>query len=71
MTSKERLEICEKCPLCSSDPIYGPKCDNTKYMNPETGEVSRIQHSGWIRGCACRLRWKTASPTAHCVAGKW
>lgn len=46
MTPEERLAICEKCPLCLKDPIYGPKCDAGKYMNPTTGEVSRIPHAG-------------------------
>ncbi len=70
MTGEERLKICEKCNLVKIDPTYGPVCDSSKFMNPETGEVSRIPHSGWIRGCACRLRWKVNSPTARCVARK-
>ena len=71
MTAEERLAICEVCKLVRIDPVYGPICDNTKYMNPQTGEVSRLPHAGWIRGCACRLKWKAKSPTAHCVAKKW
>ena len=71
MTQEERLKICEKCPLVKVDPIYGFICDSSKWMNPKTGEVSRLPHSGWIRGCSCRLKYKTASPSARCVAGKW
>ncbi len=71
MTQKERLDICEQCKLVKMDPVYGPICDSSKYMNPATGEISRLPKAGWIRGCACRLKWKSASPTAHCVAGKW
>jgi hypothetical protein len=56
MTAEERLKICEKCPLVKMDPIYGPICDNSKYMNPKTGEVSRLPRSGWVRGCSCRLK---------------
>lgn len=71
MTAEQRLKICEQCPLVKIDSIFGPVCDSSKYMDPRTGEVSRSYRTGWVRGCACKLRWKTASPTAHCVAGKW
>lgn len=71
MTPEERLEICKNCPLCKKESIYGPVCDSSKYMNLETGQTSRLPHSGWIRGCGCRLAWRTKNLTAHCVAGKW
>ncbi len=71
MTSEERLKICATCPLVKNDPVYGPVCDSSKWMNPQTGEISRLPKSGWIRGCACRLKWKSKNPTAHCVAKKW
>lgn len=71
MTAEERLKICKKCPLMRDDLQYGPTCDNTRYMNVKTGEVSRIPHTGWIRGCACRLSWKVKNPSARCVANKW
>ena len=71
MTAEERLAICKKCKLVKLDTEYGPVCDSSKYMNPETGEVSRLPHTGWIRGCSCRLAWKTKNPSARCVAGKW
>lgn len=56
MTQKERLDICEQCKLVKMDPVYGPICDSSKYMNPATGEISRLPKAGWIRGCACRLK---------------
>lgn len=71
MTPEERLQVCKRCNLVRIDPVYGPVCDSTKYMNPKTGETSRLPHAGWIRGCACKLAWKTKNPTAHCVANKW
>ncbi len=71
MDKEERLKICKTCPLVKMDSIYGPVCDSSKYMNKATGETSRLPHTGWVRGCACKLRWKAANPTAHCVAGKW
>ena len=40
-------------------------------MNKITGEVSRLPHLGWIRGCNCKLVWKVKNPSARCVAGKW
>lgn len=71
MTSEERIKICEKCKMVKMDPTYGPVCDSSKWMNPRTGEISRIPKSGWIRGCGCKLRWRSKNPGAHCVAGKW
>lgn len=71
MTAEERLKICDKCPLCRKDPTWGPTCDSSKYMNKDTGEVSRIPRAGWVRGCGCKLNWRTKSPTARCIAGKW
>lgn len=71
MTAEERLKICEKCKLVKFDPIYGPVCDSSKYMNKQTGEVSRLPHAGWTRGCNCKLKWKTKNPSAVCIAGKW
>ena len=46
MTAEERLAICKKCKLVKLDTEYGPVCDSSKYMNPETGEVSRLPHTG-------------------------
>lgn len=71
MTSEERLKICEKCKMVTIDSTYGPICDSSRWMNPRTGEVSRLPKSGWIKGCGCKLRWKTKDPSARCVASKW
>lgn len=71
MTAEERLEICRNCNLVKIDSLYGPICDSSKYMNPETGETSKTYHSGWIRGCSCKLKWKVKNPSSHCVAKKW
>lgn len=71
MTSEERIKICEKCKLVKMDPTYGPVCDSSKWMNPRTGEISRIPKSGWIRGCGCKIRYKARNPSSRCVCGKW
>lgn len=71
MTSEERLKICATCPMVKNDSTYGPVCDSSKWMNPKTGEISRLPKSGWVRGCGCRLKWKTKDPNARCVARKW
>lgn len=71
MTSEQRMEICKKCPLLKESSTWGPTCDSSKYMNKETGEVSRLPHAGWIKGCGCRMKQKVLSPSAKCVAGKW
>ena len=71
MTAEERMKICETCKMATMDPEHGLRCDSTKWINPETGELSRKPMSGWIRGCNCILRYKTADPTARCVLRKW
>lgn len=71
MTSEERMAICKTCPIRKEDPVYGIICDSSKYMNKATGEVSRLPHSGWIKGCGCKMNYKVKSPSAHCVANKW
>ena len=56
MSPSERLKICEKCPLVKKDDTYGLMCDSYKYMDPKTGEISKVYKIGWIRGCGCRLK---------------
>lgn len=46
MTSEERMAICKTCPIRKEDPTYGIICDSSKYMNKDTGEVSRLPHAG-------------------------
>lgn len=55
----------------TEDPIYGPRCDASKWINLKTGELSRIPKVGWVNGCNCRLRWKTKDPRARCKLKKW
>jgi len=31
----KRKKICEECPLYKIDKIYGPICDNSKYLSPD------------------------------------
>lgn len=71
MTAEERLEICKNCPIVKVDPVYGLICDSKKWLDPATGESSRIPHVGWKKGCGCKLRYKSKSPSSHCIAGKW
>ena len=40
-------------------------------MDKKTGQSSRLPHAGWVRGCGCKLQWKTRNQTAHCIAGRW
>lgn len=71
MTAEQRLEICKKCPLMKTDPVYGPTCDNKKWMDPKTGMTSRLPHAGWVHGCGCHLSWRVKNLSAHCINGKW
>jgi len=68
--SKERIAICEQCPLCTEGPL-GLVCDSSKWLNTETNEVVTYKLPTYIRGCGCRLEAKTRNITAKCVAGKW
>lgn len=67
--SKERLKICNNCPIHSEK--FGGLCNNKLWLNKETGDVSLYQKDGYIRGCGCRTSAKTRLPNAHCPAGKW
>lgn len=71
MTAAEKLKICEKCAIVKQDSTWGPICDSSKWLNPNTNESSRLPKIGWIRGCGCRLKYKSANPTGHCIAKKW
>lgn len=61
-----RAIICLNCPLKS-----GNTCNRSKYINPETLEVSTYSKSGFVRGCGCRLSAKQKSKTTKCPAGFW
>jgi hypothetical protein len=67
--SKNRLEICYKCPLFSKR--LGGICSSKLWLNVNTGDVSSTAKEGYIRGCNCRMLAKTRIPNARCVAGKW
>ncbi len=30
MNADERMKICMQCKLMTEEPVYGPKCDNSK-----------------------------------------
>ncbi len=65
--SEKRLEICKKCPLWS-ETSTGPVCNNGKFIN-KNGEWSYFPKSGYVKGCGCKLNYKTKNPNAHCIIG--
>ena len=67
--SKNRLQICYKCPLYS--PKFGGICNSKLWLNPNTGDVSTEKKEGYINGCSCRLQAKTRLTNAKCPVGKW
>lgn len=67
--SKNRLNICYRCPLYS--PKLGGICNDKLWMNVNTGQISSIKKPGYINGCSCRLTAKTRVPEAKCPANKW
>jgi len=68
--AKERMAICEKCAIIKHTDL-GPKCDGLKWLNSTTNEASFFAKPGWIKGCGCMLRYKTANLNNHCPAKKW
>ena len=67
--SKNRLEICYRCPLYSNR--LGGVCNNRLWLNVNTGDVSTTKKPGYANGCGCRLSAKTRLPSAKCPVGKW
>lgn len=68
--SKKRLSICKLCPLYT-EKWYGAICDNNKWMNLETKEISKTPVEGWVNGCMCRLEAKTRDKHSKCKINKW
>ncbi len=68
---QERLEICKTCPLFKRTWEGNHRCDGSKYMDPETKQVSYLPKKGWIKGCNCYCEMKAQNPSSHCVAGLW
>ncbi|WP_287385553.1 hypothetical protein [Lachnospira sp.] len=69
--SKWRMDICRECPLFKVMPLAGPICNNNKYLNVQTGDVSNTPKIGYRRGCGCRLNAKTRVAKSKCPLGKW
>lgn len=69
MTADERLKICESCPLWEVTD-YGPVCSKKKYINSEQ-KTSYLPKKGYVKGCGCKLFYKTKNPNEHCIIGLW
>jgi hypothetical protein len=69
MTADERLKICENCPLWEVTD-YGPVCSKKKYINSEQ-KTSLLKKDGYVKGCGCKLLFKTKNPKEHCIVGLW
>lgn len=68
--SRIRLKLCRQCGLYSAT-VVGAICDSSKYMNPQTGEISKEYKDGYVNGCGCRLNAKTRLMTTGCPLNKW
>lgn len=66
---QQRLKICYSCQLYLNK--MGGICNNNKYLNPITNQVSDTSKDGYKRGCGCRIQAKTTLPDAHCPLNKW
>lgn len=67
--SKERMRICQKCPIFSTK--YGGLCNSKLYIDPITNDVSIEPKDGYVKGCGCRLLAKTSLLDAKCIIDKW
>ena len=60
--------ICRKCPIFNPNNVT---CNPNLWINPDTDDVSTYPKAGYIRGCGCKLKFKWANKSNHCIAGKW
>lgn len=67
--SKNRLNICYRCPLYSTK--FGGICNSKLWLNVNTGDVSTTEKPGYKTGCGCKLSAKTRVPNAKCPVEKW
>lgn len=67
--TKQRLEICKACPLWE-ETSYGPICSNRKWINKE-GKVSYLPKKDYVKGCGCKLLFKTKNSNLHCIVNLW
>lgn len=66
---EDRIAICQKCAI-SRMTEFGLKCDERKYLNPETNESSFFKKDGWKKGCGCLIQVKIKNSNNHCPANK-
>ena len=66
LSTEERIEICEECPIFNKG-----RCNSNLWINPKTDEVSTYAKIGFVRGCNCIIKIKARNKYNHCVAGKW
>lgn len=64
--AKERLIICNKCPLNNNG-----ICSQRLFLNPLTNDVSIKAKAGYISGCGCVIKFKVKHEYEHCPAKKW
>lgn len=67
--SKNRLNICYRCPLYSTK--FGGICNSKLWLNVNTGDVSTTEKPGYKTGCGCKLSAKTRVSNAKCPVEKW
>lgn len=65
---KSRKKHCDKCPLYNKSKDM---CDDSKCLNPETGDIKPFMLAGYTCGCGCYISKKILSPQSKCPLGKW
>ena len=68
---KDRIKICKTCKLYKVDNVFGPICNKSLFVNPETEEVSRTRQPGFYSGCGCLLGAKTRVENTKCPLRRW
>lgn len=66
--SESRMKICRECPLYNTDK---DTCDSKRCWDKANEKLVNYPGKDIICGCSCYMTKKTASPSAHCVLGKW
>lgn len=63
-TAHKRLSVCRKCPLYTAQSVVGERCDKNKSVWVDSKQ-------DMIKGCGCKLSWKSRQDSSPCPLGKW
>lgn len=65
---ESRMKICRECPLYNEK---NDRCDASRCINTETGEMAMGPGKDIVCGCNCYMSKATRVPQKRCVRGLW